>query len=209
MNLPQLANGAARTLSQHLRHTLLNAVAVRAAQADTAPLVVAPARVPRAPALLADALPGSAAAREERRALFTRCLAHYRRAVSAEAGRGQGDDLGAAAAHFVLANLRALQGTDATPPQFQALQRQMAGVLRIGLADAGTREQQLHFEKFALLAVLMSETWTLALRQGPAAMAHVRQAAHGYLVELLGLEPQRLALGDQGLALRADVACAA
>jgi hypothetical protein len=214
MNMPQLAAVAARTLPQRMRRALIDAVAVRSAMAETAPLIVPAARVPRAPALLADALPGSAAAREERRALYVRCLAHYRRVMAeAAAAEGhpppQGDDIGAAAAHFVAANLRAVQGLELTPQQFEVLQRQLGGVLRVGLPAMAEREQQLCFEKFALLAVLVSETWTLALRQGPAAMANVRRAARGYLVELLSLEPEHLVLGPEGLALRKDVARAA
>lgn len=213
MNMPQLAAVAARTLPQRVRRALIEAVAVRSAMAETAPLTVPAARVPRAPALLADALPGSAAAREERRALYVRCLAHYRRVVAeAAAAEGQvpqGDDIGAAAAHFVAANLRAVQGLEVTPAQFERLQRQLAGVLRVGLPAMAEREQQLCFEKFALLAVLVSETWTLAQRQGPAAMANVRRAARGYLVELLSQEPEHLLLGPEGLALREDVARAA
>ncbi|WP_157265979.1 DUF6683 family protein [Azohydromonas aeria] len=198
MNMPQLAAaGPARTLPQRMRHALADAHAV----ADAAPLTLPAARVPRAPGLLADALPGSPAAREERRALYVRCLAHYRRSVGASAGTGsrRDDDVAEAAAHFVVANLRALQGVDATPAVFDALKAQLAGVLRPGLAALALREQQDTFEKFALLAVLIGETWTVALRQGPAAMANVRQAARGYLLELLGLEPQRLTLGPGGL----------
>lgn len=216
MNMPQLATAttAARTLSQRVRRTLIDAAAVHAAMAETVPLTVPQARVPRAPALMADAQPGSAAAREERRALYVRCLAHYRRVVAAGANvqkqpQPQGDDIGIAAAHFVAANLRAVQGLEVTPEQFEALRRQLAGVLRVGLSLLPEREQQLYFEKFALLAVLVSETWTLALRQGPTAMANVRQAARGYLVELLSLEPEQLMLGAQGLVLREAVACAA
>lgn len=213
MNMPQLAAVAARTLSQRVQRALIDAAAVRAAMAETAPLTVPAARVPRAPKLLADALPGSAAAREERRALYVRCLAHYRRCVALAAGadtpQRRDDDVGAAATHFVAANLRAVQGVELTPPQFEALQRQLAGVLRVGLAAMDEREQQLYFEKFALLAVLVSETWTLAQRQGPAAMANVRKAARGYLVELLSLEPESLALGPDGLVVREDMACAA
>jgi hypothetical protein len=207
MNMPQLAAGTARTLSQRVRHTLANAAAARDA-ADAGPLTLPAARVPRAPGLLADALPGSPAAREERRALYVRCLAHYRRSVGAGTSARQGDDVAEAAAHFVVANLRALQGVDATPEVFQALKGQLAGVLRPGLAELALREQQATFEKFALLAVLVSETWTLALRQGPAAMANVRQAARGYLLELLGLEPERLTLGAGGLVPCGPVACA-
>jgi hypothetical protein len=209
MNMPQIATGTARALTQLVRQSLLDAAAAQAAGEHSAPFTVPAARVPRAPALLAGALPGSAAAREERRALYVRCLSHYRRAVGAPSGPRQGEDLGAAAAHFVNANLRALQGVEATPVQFQALQRQLAILLRSQLTEQSERDRQVQFEKLALLAVLMTETWTLALRQGPAALAHVRQAARGYLQELLGLDPDALVLGDGGLALRDIDVCEA
>jgi hypothetical protein len=208
MNLPQIAHGAARTPAQRLRQALLDSAAARADGADAGPLTITPARVPRAPAVLAAALPGSPAAREERRALYVRCLAHYRRAVEAAAPHS-GDDLGTAAAHFVAANLRALQGVEPTPQQFQALRGQLAAALRADFVLQDSREQQLQFEKLALLAVLMNETWTLAMRQGAAAMAHVRQGARGYLAEFLGLAPEQLALGDAGLSLRQTEACTA
>ena len=191
-------------LSQPLRVALFDAVIHRGGRtaSDEPALTVERARQPIAPALLAASCPGGAAARQEMRALYHRCLAHYRRRTG-QANTGV-DDVGAAMADFVAANMQALHGTEATPAMRLRLERQLASIVRASAAwsQAHARDRQLYFEKMAVLAVLIGESAMQAMRQGPAAIAHVQRAARQYLRELLGIDPDRLTLGDAGLALR-------
>ena len=114
------------------------------------------------------------------------------------------DDAGAAVAAFVGANLGALQGEAVTPRMLRALERQLHGIARVssGWKSAPLVERQAYFEQMALLAVLVGESAVQAGPQGPEAVARVRQAARGYLHQLLGLDPDHLALGPEGLAVR-------
>jgi hypothetical protein len=180
--------------------------------ADAPPLTVPRAARPAGPALLAAAHPGGAAARAEAQALYQQCLARYRTLfVAAEAGV---DDVGAALARFVAANVEALDtGVARAPAGRQSgpggaaarLARQMAAIVRAsaGWSRAGTAERQSYFERLAILATLVAEASAQAPLQGEAAVEHVRRAARAYLHELLGLDADELTLGPQGLALRA------
>jgi hypothetical protein len=169
---------------------------------DRAALTVEAARVSMAPGKLAAAHP--AAARAEARALYERCLAHYRTQVRAGQADAGMDDVGAAVAHFVAANIRALQGVTVTPQMLLQLERQLGGVVRVSSAwaTASARERQIYFEQMAILAVLIGESAAQAVLQGPAALANVQRAARGYLQQLLGLNADHLTLDDHGLALR-------
>ena len=170
------------------------------ADADLPALTVEPAAEPSAPAILAKAHPGSPKARRDKAQLYTRCLAHYREKVQAAMPT---DDIGAAAAYFVLANLAALQNLDVTEPQLALVERQMRHVIGRHEAwhAADARERQCFFEQLAVLGVLVGESQAQARGQGAAALANVRRAARGYLVQLLGLNPDALRLTDRGLAL--------
>jgi len=171
---------------------------------DSAALTVERARAPIAPARLARAHPGDAAARERARQLYERCLQHYRCVVRAQ-DQGSGlDDAGAAVAAFVAANLGALQARPVTPGMLRALQRQLHGITRAssGWKAAPVVERQAYFEQMALLAVLVAESAAQAASQGAAAVAKVQHAARGYLRQLLGLDPDHLTLGPDGLAVR-------
>ena len=172
---------------------------------DRAALAVEAARVPMAPARLAAAHP--APARAEARALYERCLAHYRTQVRAGQADAGLDDVGAAVAHFVAANIRALHGVVVTPQMLLQLERQLGGVVRVSSAwaTASARERQVYFEQMAILAVLIGESAAQAVLQGPAALANVQRAARGYLKQLLGLNADHLTLDDQGLALRVSL----
>ena len=138
------------------------------------------------------------------RALYERCLAHYRSQVRAEDEALGVDDVGAAAANFVAANMIALHGLDVSPLAVLRLERQLSGAVRHTAAwdSAAARERQAYFEQLAVLAVLISETNKQAALQGPAASANVKRAARGYLMQLLGLNPDELTLGPEGLTLR-------
>jgi len=169
---------------------------------DEPALTVERAHEPVAPARLAAAHPNPA--RAEARALYERCLAHYRQVLRAEQADAGVDDVGAAVAHFVAANMQALHGMAVTAPMLLRLERQLSGVARLSSAwtTASARDRQLYFEKMAILAVLVGESSAQAVLQGPAAVSNVRRAARGYLRELLGLDPQQLTLGTDGLRMR-------
>jgi hypothetical protein len=172
--------------------------------ADELPaLLIQPAAKPTAPLQLARCHPGGPKAQRSARALYLRCLGHYRHKVQ----RGLPvDDLGAAAAYFVLANLAALQGLAVTKPQLALVERQMRHLIgrNDAWANADARARQVLFEQFALLGVLVGESQALARSQGAAAVAHVRQAALRYLSQLLELNPEVLRLTDRGLTIEAD-----
>jgi hypothetical protein len=197
----------AQDVSRRVRQALFDAVMRLGGgdtRADEAALTVERACPPLAPALLAAAHPGGETVRAEMRALYGRCLAHYRQVLRTEQADAGVDDVGAAVAHFVAANMQALHGGTVTPPMLLRLERQLAGVVKRSAkwASASARERQLYFEKMAILAVLIGETSAQAARQGPAAVANVQRAARGYLRDLIGLDPDHLALGVDGLAMR-------
>lgn len=183
-------------------HRALAGVFERLGTLDHLPALKVPrAAQASAPSALAAAHPHEA--RAEARARYERCLAHYRQAVRPDDAAREWDDVGAAAAAFVAANLEALHGEPAGPQGLARLERQLGAILSASPAWVGADAQarQTMFERFAILSVLMAETSALAPMQGPAAVAHVRQTARVYLQELLHLDPQRLRLGPQGLHL--------
>lgn len=149
--------------------------------------------------------PGGAAERRDAQALYGRCLQHYRRHVQPrlEGGVQTQDDLGIAAAFFVLTNLGACQDTEPEVSALPAVERQLRSLLAQTTAwrKLGSAQRQSLFEQFALLGVLLNESRTAAQQQGPAAKAHVQRAARSYLQQLLGLSPDRLSVSAQGLTV--------
>ena len=195
----------AHAVSQRLQQAVLQLIVGGGATGEHVALTIPRAAVPLAPVMLARCQPGGAAVRQQMHKIYERCLAHYRSAMRPDdAARGI-DDVGAAVAHFVAANLRVLQGGSVTPDLLLKLELQLAGVVRqsSAWASAAARDRQLYFEKMALLAVFVTESFAQAVLQGEVAVEHVRQAARGYLRELLGIDPDALALGSDGLSLRA------
>lgn len=190
-------------VAAQVRRAVLDAIVRLGDDVAAAPaaLTVPRGREPIAPARLAEAHPGGAA-REEARRLYERCLAHYRSVVRAQDQAREVDDVGAAVAAFVAANLSTLQGTRVTPHMLSCLERQLGGVARLSSdwASAPLRERQAYFEQMAVLAVLVAESSAQAASQGAAAQANVQRAARGYLQQLLGLDPGLLLLGPDGLA---------
>ena len=171
---------------------------------DLPALTIERAAKPSAPSKLAKSHPGGPKARRDAEALYLRCLAHYRDKVQHGLPT---DDLGAAAAYFVLANLAALQDLQVSEAQLALVERQMRHVIgrHEAWSQADAREQQSLFEQFAVLGVLVGESQAEARKQGPAAIANVRRAARGYIVQLLGLNPDALRLGDHGLRIELDL----
>lgn len=194
----------AQAVSQCVQQAVLQGIVGAGAAADRVALVIARATVPLAAVALARSHPGGSRVRQQMQAIYERCLAHYRDAVRPQdAARGI-DDVGAAVAHFVAANLHVLHGSAVTPQVLAKLELQLAGVVRLtsAWASATARERQLYFEKMALLSVFVGESFAQALSQGEAAVENVRRAARAYLRELLGIDPDALTLGADGLAVR-------
>jgi uncharacterized protein DUF6683 len=198
----ELIEDMARQVRQALADALLHLNLQ--GEADATALTVERAACPVAPARLARAHPGGAAAQAQARELYERCLDHYRKVVRAHDAALPVDDVGAAVAYFVAANLQALHGIAATPAMLLQLERQLGGVAQrsAAWASAPACERQAYFEQMALLGVLVSESSRQAAAQGPAAIANVHRAARGYLQQLLGLNPDQLTLDAAGLTLR-------
>lgn len=197
-----LARDIAQQLRQALAHTLLDA----GAPGDDLPaLTIEPAAQPIAPALLARSHPGGPKARKEAHALYARCLRHYREVVRPEDRKLGLDDVGAALAYFVAANVYALQGTVILPPMLLRLEQQLRGIVGRSpqWASGDARDKQSYFEQLAVLGVLVGESAAQAAAQGPAAVANVQRAARGYLQQLLGLNADLLTIGPDGLSLQA------
>jgi hypothetical protein len=198
----------AEPVGQAVRRAVFDAILHAAADGwgDDEPMSVPPARQAAVPALLAAGHPEDQ--RKTMQRLYEGCLAHYRRVVGD--GPGDRDDVVAAVAHFVAANCQALHGMAVTPAMLLSLHRQLGGVARLASRwdEASLVERQVFFEKMAIVAVLIDQTWTRAQSMGPTAVANVRRAARNYLRELFGFDPDRLALSDDGLGI-APVAIAA
>ncbi|NRF67252.1 hypothetical protein HLB44_09680 [Aquincola sp. S2] len=198
-------------LTQRLREAIATSLrALHAVGVSEAPLTVPRAASPLAPGQLAATHPGPARERLELAALYQRCLRHYRSVVRSGDTAAADDDVGAALAHFVAANLHALHGTESPPEALPALSHQLVAIVRGSPAwqRAPLRERQAYAEQLAILSVLMTDLAARARRDGAAAMAHVKQGAANYLRQLLGLDPHALTLDVSGLTLR-DTALAA
>jgi hypothetical protein len=191
-------------LAQALRQMLALATG-----GENLPAITLPAAAkPSAPALLARA-PGVTGGKgkpspaSETTELYSRCLALYRERVQAG---GEQDDLGCAAALFVVANLSALgRGEGADTTTLTALTQQMQNALQ-RLPDWTTtslEQKQLMFEQLALLSVLVTQSAEAAAGQGPLARANVRAAAQSYLRQWLAVDPELLTLSPQGLVVDA------
>ena len=192
-------------LTQGLRDAMAASLrALHAAGGSEPPLRVPRAASPIGPGQLARSHPGSARERLELAALYQRCLQHYRRALRAEGAPEDSDDLGAALAHFVAANLQALHGTAPPDDALPALGRQLAAIVRASpaWARAPLRDRQAYAEQVAILSVLMADLSQRAQREGPAGIANVQRGARGYLRQLLGLDPDLLTLDVSGLGVR-------
>jgi hypothetical protein len=173
----------------------LPAITLPAAASATAPAVLA--RGPASGHLTGKGRPQPYA---DKHKLYTRCLALYRERVQ---GGADTDDLGRAAALFVMANLSALgrQGGDAQT--LDALTQQMQNALQ-RLPDwpaTPLAAQQQMFEQLALLSVLVTQSAEAAAQQGQLARANVRAAAQAYLRQWLAVDPALLSLSPAGLVV--------
>lgn len=189
-------------LDAALRKTL-PAMLLRAGSMDShEPLCVERAPKPSAPTQMAAAQSHDAAARAELEALYARCLQTYRDAIRPQ--DTEHDDVGAAMAWFVAANLHALNGSEATPATLQALEQQLRSMTRRN-ADwdtASNEQRQFFFERTAILGVLMAGNHGKAKSEGAAALAALRRIAREYLERLLGFNADSLTIGPCGLVVR-------
>lgn len=182
--------------------------------ADLPAILLPAAASATAPALLAGGpvlqnAQGRQQARADNVALYTRCLALYRERVQTgpdqnnQNNQGNQDDLGYAAALFVMVNLTALgrEGGDITA--LKALKQQMQNALQ-RLPDWPSTDlaaKQQMFEQLAILGVLVTQTSEAAAAQGPLARANVRAAAQAYLRQWLAVGPEFLSLSPKGLVV--------
>jgi hypothetical protein len=168
------------------------------------PLLVEPAASPIAPAQMAEGRSGDTAVREQMAATYAICLRTYRDIARTHGDGADVDDLGAAMAFFVAINLRALHGVDVESDALRPLERQLRSVTRLAAQwDSATLPQrQLFFERIAITSILMARALGDAASQGLAAAADVRRRARDYLQHLLGLDPDLVSLGADGLVLR-------
>jgi hypothetical protein len=202
------ASAAALPVSQLLGRALNQALREAAAPDTTERPALLVAAAPKALGLqaLAARHPGGSQAQRQALVLYTSCLQHYRQRVQPRIGaagpQGTADDLGCAAAYFVLSNLAVLEGREPDPVALPAVERQLRRLLAATAewARVPLAERQQSFEQLAALAVLVNESRLAALVQGPAAAQHLRQASHDYLQQMLGLQAERLTVSAAGLA---------
>jgi len=196
-----LARELMRVVQQAMGRALREAGQVE--RDGTEALTIASAPRATGPSALAAAHPGGAKARAQATIMYDRCLAHYRSDVQRKLRPSSNeDDVGLAAAYFVLVNLAAAENTDPDPGLLPALEHQLRHLIVSTGAWAATplAQRQDLFEQLALLGVLINESRLLARSQGEAARANVRRAARGYVKQLLGLDPDLIVLTPQGLA---------
>jgi hypothetical protein len=207
-NAPR-ADRAQDKLADNLSHAINRALtegrllALNSAnRTDCAALIVERARTPRAPAWMADAQSADSAARKQARESYERCLDIYRTVVRPQDTAF--DNAGAAVAFFVAINLNALHDLHTTSDTLLLLERQLLGVVRQSSAwdSASISERQFYFEQMAMLGVFIAGLVAQARSQGAAAIAKAQDAARGYLRRVLGMDPDLLTFGANGLALR-------
>jgi hypothetical protein len=191
-------------LSQQLGRIVFEALMrIGATGTDGAPLTVARAPISTAPARLASGQSVGPAKRQALRGMYETCLQAYRSGVRPQDAALAVDDAGAALAFFVAVNLKALHDCEVTSEVLQRLERQLNGVARLSSAweSASLVDRQVYFETLATIGMLVAG---LLERAGTErrALEEVRRVARGYLLELLGIDPDLLTLDANGLALR-------
>ena len=194
-----------RQASNHdlARSAMASALGRAGRSSSTPPLRVEPAATPIAPRQMAAVQSADAAAQEQLAASYEACLRTYREIARAQCAPPTSMTSAQRSAFFVAINLRMqLHGVDVGASAMQPLERQLRSVTRLAANwDVATRAQrQCFFERIAILSILVSRSLADAASQEPAAMAHVRQSAREYLQHVLGLNPDLVTLGADGLA---------
>jgi len=193
------------------RRAMVSALGRASHSTATPPLRVEPAATPIAPRQMAATQSADPAEQEQLAASYETCLRTYRDIARAQYGATAADDVGAVMAFFIAINLHALHGVDVGASAMQPLERQLRGITRLAANwEAATQwQRQFFFERIAILSILVSRSLADAASQEPAVAAHIRQSAREYLQHVLGLNPDLVTLGADGLAPRADGVAAA
>lgn len=118
---------------------------------------------------------------------------------------GQPDhDLPTALSLYVATSYEAVTGTQVTPQQARPLIVQMRGLLQgePGVASASDAEKQKLYEQLAVMGMFTSvATMELKQKPNPVASDRLKAAARSNLAQL-GLDPDRIRFGENGLSAR-------
>jgi hypothetical protein len=195
-------SSAARAEVTRLLHGVVAQTLAQRDAGEQEPLTIPRAEASIGPARLAADQGGTEAERQARQVFYERCLAHYRAVVRPE--DIESDDVGVAAAHFVAACFAALRGIRAAPDAIHRLEGQLVALVRMGPAwtSSDATARQVCFEQLAVLAVLFAG-WTAnrQIQAQPEKVEQARRGARTYLTRLLGLNPDMLTIGADGLTV--------
>jgi len=141
--------------------------------------------------------------REQARQVFEELLARYGQ-VEQQFGL-QSRDLASAAAAFVAGSYMGYRNADFPDAHFRPLVEQMRAILSRSpeIAAASDAEKQDMYERLVVLGMFMAAT-QMALKSQPDATiaANMHEAAGGYLTQFLQTDPDRVAIGPQGVSVR-------
>jgi hypothetical protein len=157
-----------------------------------------PSAQPVAPHELAKSYPPGR--RDEAERFFARTLDGYR-GIEAKFGLPRNDLAGAVAA-FIAGNYVAWRDEPFPDENFPPLVMQMRGVIAGAVQGASNAERQRLYEELAILGTHMALTRE-ALQQQPDAKlkAEMKRAAGRNLEQFLKVDPDRVVIGAQGLAV--------
>ncbi len=114
------------------------------------------------------------------------------------------NELGGAVALFLVSSLQAYQERDAEIEQFKAVAAQMRSAFSAhpGIAQAPEADKQDAYEQLAILGMFLDSVHEqLKKTPNPQIAANMKQAAKGYLEQLLKTDVDNLTLGAQGLKI--------
>jgi hypothetical protein len=114
------------------------------------------------------------------------------------------NELGGAVALFLVTSLQAYQERDVEIEQFKAVTAQMRSALSAhpGIAQAPEADKQDAYEQLAILGMFLDSVHEqLKKTPNPQIAANMKQAAKGYLEQLLKTDADGLAIGAQGLRI--------
>lgn len=163
-------------------------------------LVFTPASAPVMPRKLALSYPASMRATAEN--VFEKLLSEYPN-VERAFGIAR-NDIGASTALIVTASYGAYRDRDVPHAQFRVIIRQMRAIIAKSpaLTKASNTEKQAYYEQTAILGMLLSLTSSAeAKKQNPQAFANAQKAGGTYLRQMLGVDPDRVVIDDNGVRL--------
>lgn len=176
----------------------------RQATKEAAALTSAPVAAPVVPAKLAAHYPPERRTRAEQ--YFKQLLAGYAQ-LEDKLGLPR-NDLPGALTSFLAGSYMAYTDVPFPDEHYKPLLEQMRGILTSdpGFAKVSKAGKQEVFEQFAILGMMMATT-QLALQKQPDARqrANLREAAKGYLEQLLRTDADRVRIDAQGLTIQPPV----